>query len=280
MSEARIRAVNPRLLGGWALRALARVFDPIELRLAGTAHEVVPPRRLRARAGAPGARAFLEGGRLAAEELAGALACVERSFADFKSILDLGCGAGRVLSYVSQRAPEADCVGCDVDPAAIEWLRRHRRALKWKLTRATPPLPFDDEAFDFVYSISVFSHLDEPQQDRWLAEVARVLRPTGVAVLTTHGPYAFEQFRSGTVRTSWVPASVFERAPIRSGEFVFEPYARSVWNRGELPGVDSAYGLAFHGHRYVRERWSRELEVVGVRERAMSDWQDVVVLRR
>jgi SAM-dependent methyltransferase len=272
--------VNPRLFGGWAARGLARLVDPIELRLVAGGREAVPPRRLRARAGAGPVGAFLEGGRIAVDELARALSSAGQSFGKLEAVLDLGCGAGRVLPHVAQRASNARCVGCDVDCDAIDWLCRHRPEIEWQVTSATPPLAFDDETFDLVYSISVFSHLDEPQQDRWLSEVSRILRPGGVALLTTHGPYAFEQFRTGSVRTSWVPGSAFEREPLRQDEFLFEPYERSFWNQAELPGVHTAYGLAFHGQRYLRERWSRDLEIVAVHEQAMSAWQDIVVARR
>ena len=272
--------MTPRLVGGWAARGLTRLLDPIELRLAGGSRAVVPPRRLRARAGAGPVDAFLEGGRLAADELSLALGSADRSLADVESVLDLGCGAGRVLPQVARRAAHASCVGCDVDGDAIDWLRQHRPELEWRATGPTPPLAFAEETFDLVYSISVFSHLDELQQDQWLSEVSRILRRGGVALLTTHGPYAFEQFRTKRVRTSWVPRAAFEREPLRPDEFVFEPYQRSFWNRAELPGVHTEYGLAFHGHHYLRERWSHEFEIVAVRERAMSDWQDIVVARR
>ncbi|MBV9311668.1 MAG: class I SAM-dependent methyltransferase [Solirubrobacterales bacterium] len=276
-----MREQSLRPLGGWIVRLLARLVDPVALRIAGLRAEPVPPRRLRARSGAAPARAFAEGGRIAADELAAALASAGRELSDAEAVLDLGCGAGRVLPHVARRAAAgARCVGCDVDPAAIEWLRSHQRQFEWKLTGAKPPLPFEDSSFDLVYSISVLSHLDESGQDRWLAEVARILRPGAVALLTIHGQFAFEQFRTGRVRTSWVPSPAFERERLGPMEFVFEPYVRSFWNRGELPGVESAYGLAFHGPEYVQERWSQTLEVVAIRERAISAWQDVVVARR
>ena len=45
-------------------------------------------------------------------------------------------------------------------------------------------LPFADASFDAVVSTSVFEHLKQP--DRAAAEVARVLRPGGVAHMITH----------------------------------------------------------------------------------------------
>jgi SAM-dependent methyltransferase len=237
----------------------------------------VPPRRLRARAGAAGAYEFVEGGRQAASELAAVLVSAGRPLAQVCSALDFGCGSGRVLPHLAALAPDCACTGCDVDQVAVEWARSHRPGLRWSLSSFAPPLPFAAESFELVYSISVFSHLDRGLQDQWLRELRRVLVPGGVALLSVHGPHAFEAFRARRVRSSWCPAEVFTRAPLGSEEFVFVPYVRTLWNVGELPGVGRAYGLAFHGPDYVRRSWGRELQVVEVRERALTDWQDVVV---
>jgi SAM-dependent methyltransferase len=237
----------------------------------------VPPRRLRARTGAPGVRDFLDGGREATQELESALCSVGRSFEGVGSVLDLGCGSARVLPHVARLTSGARCVGCDVDAAAIEWASRRHPQLEWAVSRSEPPLPFDDGSFELVYSISVLTHLGADSQDRWLQEIRRVLKPGGVALLSVHGPFAFDQFRTGQVTTGWCVRDAFAREPLGPDEFVFEPYLRTVWNESELPGVATEYGLAFHGPGYVRGHWSRWLPVETIRERGMTGWQDLVV---
>jgi SAM-dependent methyltransferase len=250
------------------VRRLRELADPLAAR-----DLPVPPRRLRARTGAPGAGDWSAGGATAALEL-DAAAPLER----FSSVLDLGCGSGRVLAHVAERIPKA--TGCDVDGEAIAWASEHHPQIEWVRTRFDPPLQFGDEQFELVYSISVFSHLDEATGDGWLAEVARVLAPGGVALLSVHGQHAFEQFRSGAVSTAWCPRSAFERGPLGEREFVFVPYVRSLWNRGDLPGVGARYGLAFHGPQYVASHWSPSLGVVDVKPRAITAWQDLVVCQK
>jgi hypothetical protein len=100
-----------------------------------------------------------------------------------------------------------------------------------------------------------------------------------VALLSVHGAYAFEQFRSGAVSTAWCRRGAFDRGPLGPSESVFVPYRRSAWNEGELPGVGSEYGLAFHGAEYVRGRWARMLDVIDVLPHAITGWQDLVVCR-
>jgi SAM-dependent methyltransferase len=278
----RTSETHGRLAVGWAVKRARELLEAVSdgRRAANPRGAVVPPRRLRARTGAPGAVEFTAGGRDTAQVLASALGSVGTSLAAMPAMLDFGCGSGRVLPHIAALAPGARCFGCDVDPGAIAWAERHRPELSWAVSGSEPPLDYPDERFDLIYSISVFSHLDEALQDRWLAELRRILVPGGVALLSVHGPHALDQFRSGKAGTSWCRGGAFARGPLGAGEFVFEPYVRSRWNRSDLPRVGPRYGLAFHGEEYLRRHWSRWLRVNDVRERAVSGWQDLVVCRR
>jgi SAM-dependent methyltransferase len=273
------RSFRAPAAAGWAarrareLRAAWRDEDSVE-------GHPVPPLRLRARVGTPGARDFWVSGRESAGELSAALEHLDARLEDFGSVLDFGCGPARVLPHVAALAPGAACSGCDVDQDAIDWAGRHYPVHSWSVSGFDPPLPDPAQSIALVYSISVFSHLDEERQDAWLSELRRVLEPDGVALLTVHGEHAFERFRRGEVRTRWCRAGAFERPSLRAGEFVFEPYRRTIWNRGELRGVGDAYGLAFHGKRYIREHWARWLAVRAILPAAMTRWQDIVVCQR
>jgi SAM-dependent methyltransferase len=196
---------------------------------------------------------------------------------EFSSVLDLGCGCGRVLPLVAATIPNA--TGCDVDGEAIAWASEHHPDIRWLQSRFEPPLPFGDSSFQLVYSISVFSHLDEPLGEKWLTEVARVLAPGGVGLLSVHGPHAFDQFRTGAVKTSWCAPDAFERGPLAPDELLFVPYTRSLWNRADLPGIGARYGLTFHGPRYFTDR-SPPLEVLAVKPQAITNWQDLVVCQK
>lgn len=247
---------------------------------AATGPVPLPPRRLRARAGVPGAKQYAEGGRQAAEELAGAFGATGRSLASVASVLDFGCGAGRVLPHLARLAPGCVGAGCDVDAAAIAWAQERLPAFGWSVSSFAPPLPYPSGRFALVYSVSVLSHLGTGSETAWLIELRRVLAEDGVALLTVHGAEAFEEFRCGRVRTAWCRAETFERGPLGDRERVFVPYVRSMWTEGDLPGIGRDYGLAFHGKRYVSETWGQELEVITVLEQALTGWQDIVVCRK
>ena len=59
---------------------------------------------------------------------------------------------------------------------------------------AEPPLPYEDGSFDFLYSISIFTHLDEPLQLPWMQELTQS-RPPGRPA-PDHGRRARSALRS------------------------------------------------------------------------------------
>ena len=105
----------------------------------------------------------------------------------FKSILDFGCGYGRVTRYLFELAPDAKIYGCEVNSNLVEQCKRSLPAGNFIVNQPTPPLDFPDAAFDFIYSWSLFTHLSEPNHIAWLQELACKLKPGGVMLHTTHG---------------------------------------------------------------------------------------------
>jgi ubiquinone/menaquinone biosynthesis C-methylase UbiE len=102
-------------------------------------------------------------------------------------VLDFGCGCGRILRWLIERHPRAEFHGADVDGELIAWCSQHLSRGRFVRTSAEPPLPYPAQYFDFVYCLSVFTHLSEAMQDDWLAELRRILKPDGVLLITVHG---------------------------------------------------------------------------------------------
>lgn len=116
------------------------------------------------------------------------LAAAGYRLADFDRVLDFGCGAGRLLHALDiDRRDGQSLWGCDVDAACAEWCRDNIPFATIARTVLTPPLPYADASFDLVFAISVFTHLSRPLQLAWARELMRILRPGGVAVVTTCG---------------------------------------------------------------------------------------------
>ncbi len=130
-------------------------------------------------------REFLRGGG----EAAGAIAArAEEAGVDFRNanrVLDLGCGCGRVIRHMPKHT-RAALFGVDCNPSLVRWCARNL-AGDFRKNELRPPLDYPDGYFDAVYLVSVFTHLRIPTQREWLAELHRILRPGGTALVTFHG---------------------------------------------------------------------------------------------
>ena len=101
------------------------------------------------------------------------------------SVLDLGCGPGTDLAWFAERYPRRRYAGVDVSPRMIELARARlgERACVRRGCTADLPELFPDDPFDLVYSF--FGPLNtEPDLDRAVAALDRVVAPGGALVLT------------------------------------------------------------------------------------------------
>lgn len=264
-------------------RLAAELVDPVRVglyRLLSTDRLPVPPSHLRARVGSRGIGRFIRiGGRWAVRLQQGVSGRTGRAMTDFAPVLDFGCGAGRTLRHL---APGTRSVfhGCDVDAEAVAWLAANFPEVA-AVPNGDPPLPYPDGTFGLVYAISVFTHLDEELQFRWLAELRRILRQGGLALFSVQGENALRLFTSGRMLVSPNLADrLVRRSPLDPSGFIHEPYD-DLANRSEAyPGIEGVYGLAFHGEGYLREKWSRFFDVLGVDRTGLDSLQDLVILRK
>ena len=98
--------------------------------------------------------------------------------------LDIGCGVGFVVEYLSGRSFDLNAFGVDISDAAIEQSRNRLKNVPGSNHRLTvlkdQTLPFEDNFFSLVTCFDVLEHLDEADIDATLKEIERVIRPGGV----------------------------------------------------------------------------------------------------
>lgn len=95
------------------------------------------------------------------------------------SILDVGCGTGKLLRATVARFPQARLEGVDAAPQMVQ-MANHLLppGSTIHVQEATAEaLPFPDGQFDLVFSTMTFHHWAD--QAKGVSEIARVLAPDG-----------------------------------------------------------------------------------------------------
>jgi ubiquinone/menaquinone biosynthesis C-methylase UbiE len=98
---------------------------------------------------------------------------------DGAKLLDLGCGTGHQMAELRERGYQV--VGVDGSAEMLEHARANNPDAELHQTDVDD-LPLPDQGFDYILCIEVLRYL--PESERCVAEMARVLRPGGVAVAT------------------------------------------------------------------------------------------------
>jgi acetyltransferase-like isoleucine patch superfamily enzyme/SAM-dependent methyltransferase len=213
--------------------------------------------------GAPDRMWFYWTGRESVREVQRTLAIVGRSLNSFESILDFGCGCGRMLLWMEELGRTRALYGTDIDAEAIAWCREHIPYAKPIVNTDDPPLPFADGTFDLIFNHSVFTHIDEQRQDAWLTELHRVTRPGGFVILSTHGEVALGNDPYGI------------RKRLENEGIVFIDDAVGP----DFPLPDW-YQNTYHAPWYVFERWGKWFDIRGYVPGGALGLQDHILLER
>lgn len=93
--------------------------------------------------------------------------------------LDAGCGPGGNSTWVPR---DLDVYGVDIDPLALAYAATKRPSMR-SVQASVTALPFEDESFDGVQSITVVCHAAVETVEGALNEYLRVLRPGGLLLM-------------------------------------------------------------------------------------------------
>jgi ubiquinone/menaquinone biosynthesis C-methylase UbiE len=104
-----------------------------------------------------------------------------KTSSDEASVLDAGCGAGKLLEEFT-RTYKGRSVGIDFSPTSLE-LCKKRKAITKLVNSSVSELPFKDESFDAVVSLDVLYHKGVASDVAALKEFKRVLKIDGIVIL-------------------------------------------------------------------------------------------------
>jgi SAM-dependent methyltransferase len=171
---------------------------------------------------------------------------------DYRTVLDVPCGRGRLLKAVRAALPEALLHGLDVNQGMIEQVRHECPGVRSHVG-SIYALPFPDRHFDAVLCHESFMHFEEPR--RALAELARVARRRLYLSVTTRRQLNTLLRRLGLMPSSAVPHWTYNREEI----LVLLP-AQFAWEmRGAFLLGRKALGLGHERHARLHRLVGRRL---------------------
>jgi SAM-dependent methyltransferase len=190
-------------------------------------------------------------------------------------VLEVGCGGGRNALALADYLEPGGYVGLDIDEESIAACRSQPSLHTFEFVVADVEndlynpqggakgseyrFPFDDDAFDFVFLQSVYTHMLEDDCANYAREMMRVLRPGGTAAVSIF------------LQTPPVPGQAFSFKGRAGAAYLEYP---------EIPTKVVGYELS------TFERWFAGADVRGLLGQWRRDgnvqvrqWQDWVVAR-
>jgi SAM-dependent methyltransferase len=205
-------------------------------------------------------------------------------------VLDVGCGYGRLaVGLLDDRSFTGTYLGFDILPRHVAWCAnvitaadqrfafRHLDLLNQRynptgtLDPSEATFPADDSSVDVCALFSVFTHLYRPTVERYLGEIARVLRPDGTAA-TSWLLFDDERLADVVADSSHYPLRLVGVDGSRYME-ADDPLRAIGFPEQDVVAMAGKAGLSVD--RIERGYWA-----TGVPESDASQFQDLVVLRR
>ena len=204
-------------------------------------------------------------------------ACSCEPLCDYRDVLDFGVGVGRLARMF--KGFEGRYAGVDIDRLNVDWVKKSLPWVAAHKTEPRQPLPFPDATFDAVFSISVFTHMNEADHLFYLGELRRVTAPGAHLFLTVCGERSLQRaeddIRVLQLLTLSSGALDAAHAALHGGSGFF-----FVRQEGHLTSSAYEYGITLISEVYIKQRWSRYFDVETVAVGGIHDFQDIVVLRR
>jgi ubiquinone/menaquinone biosynthesis C-methylase UbiE len=184
-------------------------------------------------------------------------------------VLDLGCGAGRMIRHLEPYAEGANIWGLDISAEHILWCKRNLSPpFHFATNTKVPHLPFEDRSFDLVYCGSVFTHIDD-LADLWLLELRRVLSPDGRLFVTIHDEHTMALL-DGVYKVS--PLASLRRHPLYAQARAPEGFSMLAVGRDNLSQI-------FYDREEFLKMAAPSFDVLSVTEEAYF-YQTAVLLQR
>ncbi len=135
------------------------------------------------------------------------------------TVLDIGCGCGRMARSLMINANVKKYIGLDNFSPSIEWCKKYLTPFNQsfsfhhidiyseisnphgKIRGKNVSFPVESNSIDFIFAASLFTHLMEDDCNAYLSEVKRTLKRGGIFLSTIHtSPRTGHNFSGNEIR--------------------------------------------------------------------------------
>ena len=98
-----------------------------------------------------------------------------------KDLLDIACGPGDFLLYLSNLAPNINLAGTDIAPGMVRYASQKLFGKAKILESKGENQPFSENSFDVITIMMAFHHF--PKKLETLQNIKKILRPSGMLII-------------------------------------------------------------------------------------------------
>jgi trans-aconitate methyltransferase len=188
-----------------------------------------------------------------------------KTYEDFERLLDWGCGCGRMTRYF-QSNKSLDIYGVDIDEENINWSSENLKFASFEKISLRPPTLLKPSFYDLIIGISVFTHLKEEDQFKWLEELSRISPKDGIVMMSVHGDST--ACRSGIDDNTYLQW--------RKTGFLDLGVNNDL---GESVSENDYYRNTLHTNEYIFENWAKYFEIIDIIPGYIGNHQDLVIMK-
>ncbi|MDJ0730413.1 MAG: class I SAM-dependent methyltransferase [Crocosphaera sp.] len=179
------------------------------------------------------------------------------------SILDVGCGTGRALSWYEQQINHLKLTG--IDPSADLLEKASQRLPNAEFIEGSgEKLPFQDNSFDLVVATGIMHHVEEP--DRCIREMFRTAKKA--VLISDHNNFSFGSTLSRRIRLS-----LFAFSLLKAITFIKQGFNHQGYSEGD--GYWYPYSL-LNNYKLISEL-SEQVFIFPTRPTNSSDLSNVLL---
>lgn len=157
------------------------------------------------------------------------------------AVYEWGCGPARITRQMPAVFGPVELHASDYNAQTIAWCKENIPGVHFMKNELRPPLSYPDNMFDFIYAVSVFTHLSEKNCLDWAHELYRVLRPGGILLITTDSDSVYRKEFLPAEKKEYDTKGIVVKGRYEEGKKMF---------------------LTRHSPKYIREKLLQPFEIL------------------